>query len=121
MSLALYGHPRTARRLSVGSTLLRIGLAAGISAAIQALFLLTMEAPTALDVVLPPSWYRAFFGEIIMSQWLDWISLLDAALVGAVLAVGLIEGLTQANRLALWLQGLRERAAGLAREELKGG
>ena len=110
LSLALYGQPRTRGRLSVGSALLRVGLAAGISAAIQAVFLWVPDTGAALDVALSRNFYIAFFRDSVVSEWLDWISLLDATLAGVVLAVGLTEGLTLANRLARWLQDLKERA-----------
>ena len=58
----------------------------------------------------PATFTSAFFRDSVVSEWLDWISLLDAALAGVVLTVGLTEGLTLANRLARWLQDLKERA-----------
>jgi hypothetical protein len=110
LSLALYGQPRAGRRLGAGSALLRLGVVAGISAAIQAVFLWVPDTGAALDVALSVNFYEAFFRDTAVSAWLDWISLLDAALAGAVLAVGLTEGLGLANRLVLWLQDLRRRA-----------
>jgi len=112
LSLALYGQPRTGERLGVGSALLRVGLVAGISAAIQAVFLWVPDTGAALDVALSVNFYNAFFRDSAVSAWLEWISLLDAALAGVVLAVGLTEGLTLANRLAQWLQDMKERAGG---------
>jgi hypothetical protein len=110
LSLALYGRPRTDKPLSVGSAVLRVGVAAAISAAIQAVFLWVPDTGAALDVALSINFYDAFFGDVIPENWINWVALLDATLAGVVLAIGLSAGVALANRLSEWLQDLRERA-----------
>jgi len=110
LSLALYRLPNAARPPGCGGMLLRAGVAAAISAAIQAVFLWVPDTGAALDVALSLNFYEAFFRDSVVSPWLAWIALLDAALAGAVLAAGIGWGLSQADRLARWLQDLRERA-----------
>jgi hypothetical protein len=110
LSLALYGLPNAARRPGCGGMLLRAGVAAAVSAAIQSVFLWVPDTGAALDVALSLNFYEAFFRDSVVSPWLVWIALLDAALAGAVLAAGIGWGLHHAGRLARWLQDLRERA-----------
>ena len=110
LSLALYGQPRTGHKLGIGSAVLRVGLAAGISAGIQAIFIWVPDTGAALDVALSINFYEAFFGDMVPQSWLSWLALLDATLAGVVLTIGLSIGLGQANRLAEWLREIRERA-----------
>jgi hypothetical protein len=110
LSLALYGQPRIDHKLGVTSALLRVGLAAAISAGIQAIFIWVPDTGAALDVALSRNFYEAFFGDMVPQSWLSWLALIDAALAGVVLTIGLNVGLGRANRLVEWLRDLRERA-----------
>jgi hypothetical protein len=110
LSLALYGRPQIRKPLSIGSALLRVFIAAAVSAAIQAVFLWVPDTGAALDVALSANFFEAFFGDVVPQNWINWIALLDATLAGVVLAVGLSTGLALANRLAEWLYRLEEQA-----------
>jgi hypothetical protein len=112
LSLALYGQPRTGHKLSIGSALLRVGLAAAVSGGIQAIFISAPDTGAALDVALSLNFFAAYFAEIVPQSWLSWLAIIDAALAGVVLTIGLNVGLGQANQLARRLQELRERAGG---------
>ena len=61
-------------------------------------------------MALSRNFFQAFYADRLAGPWLDWLALLDAAMAGAVLAAGLLVGLTWASRLVLWLQDLQERA-----------
>ena len=110
LTLALYGQPRTGHKLGIGSALLRVTLAAAVSAGIQAVFIWVPDTGGALDIALSRNFYASNFPDRVSETWLTWLALIDAALAGVVLTIGLNIGLAQASRLAEWLRGLREGA-----------
>ncbi|MGD8903642.1 MAG: hypothetical protein PVI67_08765, partial [Anaerolineae bacterium] len=75
-----------------------------------AVFIWVPDTGGALDIALSRNFYASNFPDRVSETWLTWLALIDAALAGVVLTIGLNIGLAQANRLAEWLRGLREGA-----------
>jgi hypothetical protein len=91
-----------------GAWLWRTGLAAAVSVLIQALYLLAGGQFTAIGLLWPGRLYSDWLGLSGEGSWADSLSLLDAALVGAVLAAALAFGLDRAGR---WLARYRDMAS----------
>ncbi len=112
LNLALYGcQPRInqsqslVRRLLRPSTAPRLATAALTFVLVEWLFITQGKGP-ALNIAWSTSAYKSKFLDYIMTRdprWPEYLALLDAALVGLVLTIGLTAGLAlAANWLARW-------------------
>jgi hypothetical protein len=120
LSLAVYDQPATGWRLERLRALLRLGAAVGASVLAQAIFLVAPNLGTALTPALAGGFYEAYFTDSVealwpdlairLPHWPDVLGLVDAGLVGGVLAVGLTVGMFLAERFVLQWRELVERA-----------
>jgi hypothetical protein len=101
LSLALYGQPAAGRRMGLGRALLRLGAAVTGSVLTQLTFVLAGKG-LGIAIAWPGSRYHAYLSSLVDScwpglaervpRWADYLGLVDAALVGAVLAGGITLG-----------------------------
>jgi hypothetical protein len=108
LSLALYGQPASGRRWHLGRALVRLGVAVATSLLTQLTFILARDKGVGIAIAWPGSRYNAFLSSLLDYQWpeltervplwADYLGLLDAALVGAVLAAGITLGMQVALR-----------------------
>ncbi|MEW5956384.1 MAG: hypothetical protein AB1801_01575 [Chloroflexota bacterium] len=125
LSVALYGQPRISQGrgnvhwLLRPSTALRLATAALSFVLVEWVFIAKGEG-TCLNIAFGKDLYKMYFLDYIMTRhsqlgdwiphWPEYLALLDAALVGLVLTIGLTAGLVlAANGLARW-RNLVERA-----------
>ena len=118
LSVALYGQPRISYRLGLVRSLLRPGTVLRLGTAALS-FLMTewvfiaKDRGPGLNIVWSKSAYKAKFYDYIVTQypqlvrrvprWSEYLALLDAALVGIVLTIGITAGLVlAADWLARW-------------------
>lgn len=120
LSLAVVNQPRAGRHLGVLRWVARLGTAAVIFALTQTAFILARNKGTGIAIARAGSSYRADFTRYTMPwwqalmerypRWFDGLALLDAALVGIVLTIGITAGLIiAADWLRRW-QALVARA-----------
>jgi hypothetical protein len=111
LNLALYRQPGVSQSQGFGrwlkspSTVLRLATAALTFVLVEWLFITQGKGP-ALNIAWSTSAYKSKFLDYIMTRdprWPEYLALLDAALVGLVLTIGLTAGLVlAANWLARW-------------------
>jgi hypothetical protein len=119
LSIALYGQPSAGWRVGVGRSLLRLGAAVAAAVLTQAVFILVEGKGIGITIAWPGTFYRSHFTDSVhrwlpgllerSTNWFDLLGLLDAALVGAVLAIGITAGLILS---ADWLKKWRHLAYG---------
>lgn len=123
VSLGVYGQPAAGLRMGLGRWVLRLGAAAGAAVLTQRVFDVTRDKGLAIAISWPHTRYTAYFSEVVrrwwpglMARYPDWASLLglvDAALVGTVVAVGITVGMNRAaERLRARRPGQRTRSEG---------
>jgi len=113
LALALYGQPQAGRRMGMGRWLLRLGVAVVALVGAQAVFMAAEDTGGSISIVWPAGRYGASLGQYALTwwqqlmsrfpQWPDAVALIDAGLVGIVLAIGTTAGLLLAAKwLARW-------------------
>ena len=120
LSLALYGQPRVGLRLRIRSWLLRLTTAALTFVLAQAVSIVTRDKGGGIAIAWTGNFYRAalsgsemlWWQQIITSypQWFDYLALLDAALVGIFLTIGITAGLVLAGAWLAWWRRLVNQA-----------
>jgi hypothetical protein len=124
LSIALYGQPRAGRRLGVLGWLSRLGVAALTFGLTQAIFIIAVgQRAYTLPIVRSGNYYYAQLFDAAQKRWPDMVlecctgwpthlALIDAALVGIALAIGITAGLLVAvSWLNRWL-GLIDQSDG---------
>jgi hypothetical protein len=116
ISLAVYGQPAAGLRMGLGSWLLRASAAVSASVITQRIFDLGRDQGLAIAIAWPHTRYGAYFKSLVdqwwpglaarFPNWAHFLGLLDAALVGAVVAIGITVGM---NAAAKRLKGRRTR------------
>jgi hypothetical protein len=114
LSLAVYSQPRAGWRLGARGWLPRLGVAALAFVLTQAIFIVASgQRSFALAIVRSSSYYMAQLLDFVTTRWPqliqcclrwpDYLALIDAALVGVVLTIGITAGLLLAeDRLKKW-------------------
>jgi hypothetical protein len=107
LSLAVYGLPPAGRRPGFGRILLHLVVAAAGAVLTQLTFILA-DKGLAIAIAWPGTRYNAYLSSLVergwpalaerVPRWADILGLVDAALVGAVLAGGIALGLSAALR-----------------------
>jgi hypothetical protein len=120
LSLALYGQPRAGRRLGFGRWLMRLGVAACTIVLTQFVFIVAKDKGPAIAIVWAGSFYEAEFSRFQVAwwqwfmnsypEWFDYLALVDAALVGIVLTLGISVGMAVAAAGLAWWHSLVSRA-----------
>ncbi len=109
LSVALYGQPRIGYPLGIVRWLLRLGTAVLSFVLTERVFIAAKRKAPSLNIVWGEKLYRAEFRDYVM--WSKHLALLDAALVGIVLTIGITAGLVlAADWLARW-RALVDRAS----------
>jgi uncharacterized caspase-like protein len=111
LSLAVYDQPLAGWRMSPGRWLLRLAVVAAVFALAQALFVLARDYGTGLMFVWDGSLYESRMEDNLIAwgmegvyatrNWFHYAAIIDAALAGIALAVGLTVGLVVAGN---WYQ-----------------
>jgi hypothetical protein len=119
LAVALYDQPRAGWRLGGKSWLLRLVSVALIYALTQAVFVAARDRGPGIAIAWAGSFYKAEFTRYVSawwpqmmdpsSRWFDYLALVDAALVGVVLTVGITAGLVLAARWLAWWRSLVSR------------
>jgi hypothetical protein len=113
LSMALHAQPRVGWRPGIGRWLPRLGSAIMTFVLTQWIFIVGRDEGPGIAVAWAGSFYKAEFTRYISAlwpqlaegcpQWFDYLALLDAALVGTVLSIGITAGLLIASDwLARW-------------------
>jgi hypothetical protein len=108
ISLAVYGQPAAGLRMGLGSWLLRASAAVSASVITQRVFDLARDKGLAIAIAWPYTRYRAYFESLVdqwwpgltarFPNWAHFLGLLDAALAGAVVAIGITVGMNAAAK-----------------------
>jgi hypothetical protein len=120
LSLALYGQPRAGWRLDLGRWLMRLGVAAVTYVTTQSVFFIAKDKGPAIAIACASSFYEAEFSRFQVMwwqrfmnsypEWFDYLALVDAALVGIVLTLGITAGMAVAAAALAWWRSLADRA-----------
>jgi hypothetical protein len=113
LSLAVADQLQEGKPRLRGAWLWRTGLASGLSFLTQAIFLLARQKRAGISIAWDGNYYHSQLAATLerlwpalagaLPRWADYLGLVDAALVGAVMAIGIAIGLEQARRqLARW-------------------
>jgi hypothetical protein len=116
LSLALYAQPRRGWHVGILRWLLRLGIAALAFMLTQWVFMLADDnRSNTLAIGWAGSFYRSQFSDYVMARWpqvvdqyprwFDYLALIDAALAGIVLTIGITAGLLLAED---WLKRWRD-------------
>ncbi len=115
LSLGLYAQPRAGWRLGLRGWLPRLGAAALTLVLTQLIFILAENKGPGIAIAWTANFYRATFTSYEMPwwqqfmsfypQWPKYLALLDAALLGIVLTIGITAGLLLAED---WLKRWRD-------------
>jgi hypothetical protein len=119
LSLAVYDQPLAGWRIAVGRWFLRLAVVASVFALVQAVFVLVRDHGTGLMFVWDGSVYESRVEDNLVAwgwekvhatrNWFHYAAIIDAALTGIALAIGLTVGLVVAgNRYQEWKSLVRQ-------------